>query len=137
MISRVHLEKQINQDEVLKFCALVGDSNPLHCDADFTGHQGFRGTLVPGVFLNALVSGIMGTSFPGPGAMLAKQEMKFPHPCYTGDTVVIDIQFVRQVKEFLICSISCHSKSSGLCILEGKTYLFARHLLEKSLTGVD
>jgi|KBSSwiS6_1023812.scaffolds.fasta_scaffold48131_2 acyl dehydratase len=88
----------IGPADVRRFAELSGDSAPLHTDAEFAKHHGFEGCLVHGAWLIALVSRFVGTTMPGPDAVLERVDVAFRQPCYAPCAIVIEGR-VRQVSE--------------------------------------
>ena len=87
---------EITVDEVNAFAQLSGDLNPLHLDDDFGRRRGFRGRVVHGALLNALISRILGTRLPGPGCLWLSQNVRFRHPVYIDDVIEITIRVVHK-----------------------------------------
>jgi 3-hydroxybutyryl-CoA dehydratase len=88
----------IGSDDIRRFSELSGDTAPLHTDDAFARRHGFDGCLVHGAFLIALVSRFVGTTLPGPNAVLERVDVAFRRPCYAPCAIVIHGQ-VRQVSE--------------------------------------
>lgn len=84
--------KKITREEVDAFSRISGDTNPIHA-----GPKG----IVHGAFLNALVSGVIGTRLPGPGAIVVSQKLRFPAACRVDDTITIKVELasVRKLYE--------------------------------------
>lgn len=102
------LVKKISAQDVQKFAELSGDSNPVHSET-----QGQR-ALVHGAYLNSLVSCVMGTKLPGPGTLVAKQTLNFPHKCYVDDTVTVTVRVVEArkiVKVAFVCDVQAENKT--------------------------
>lgn len=78
------------------FVALSGDSNAIHVDDGPAQALGFRGRVVHGLLLGALVSGLIGMDLPGRPGILQGVQLSFHNPCYVGDT----IQIAAEVTEF-------------------------------------
>ncbi len=92
--SRVEITPQLVAD----FAKCSGDFNPIHLDAEFASRTVFKKPIAHGMLGMSLLSGAMGTKFPGPGTILMEQSMKFMKPIYVGDTVTLEI-FVEHVRE--------------------------------------
>ena len=58
----------IGDEEMRLFADLTGDTNPLHFDDDFAERSRFGGRIVHGMCTAALISTVIGTRLPGPGA---------------------------------------------------------------------
>lgn len=89
---RVHLTAEM----IDQFAALSGDTSAIHMSEQAALERGFRGRVVHGMLLSALVSGIIGTELPGHDGVLQQVQMSFRAPCFPGDEVTIQVL----VKEF-------------------------------------
>lgn len=71
----------------------------------------FEQRIVHGMFSAALISAVLGTRLPGPGAIYVDQQLKFKAPVHIGDTVVATATVVeinaerRRVKLETICRV--------------------------------
>lgn len=80
--------------DILSFTGLTGDESGLHRDSDMLLRAGFDRPLVPGMFLDSLVSAIMGTELPGSGTVYMEHTTRWIRPVFSGDTVEITVEFV-------------------------------------------
>lgn len=71
------MERRFSEAEVAQFAALSGDDNPLHVDPAFAAKTRFGRCIVHGVFINAVLSALMGKHMPGYGTIFMGQEMQF------------------------------------------------------------
>ena len=63
---RVH---HVTADDVAGFVDAVGDYNPIHSDAAYAAATSFKEPIAPGVYTAGLISAVIGTQLPGPGAI--------------------------------------------------------------------
>ncbi len=66
----------------------MGDLNPVHSDADYAATTPFKEPIAPGIFTAGLISAVIGTQLPGPGAVYLSQSLKFIKPVKAGDTIM-------------------------------------------------
>ena len=83
------LSRIVLQSDVDRFVGLTGDDNPLHVDAEFASRTTFKEPVVHGMLAGSLVSTLIGTQLPGPGALWVRQEFRFLGPVRVGDNLVI------------------------------------------------
>src|SRR5690349_16163264 len=83
---RARMSRTIRAEDVANFCALTGDSNPLHMDSDFASQTAFQRRVVHGMLTASFVSTLVGTSLPGPGALWTQQSFRWIAPVFIGDT---------------------------------------------------
>jgi len=80
--------KTITEADLLMFAGVSGDTNPIHLDQDFASRTIFEGRIAHGMLTASLVSTVLGTKLPGPGAIYVTQDLRFLAPVRIGDTVI-------------------------------------------------
>ncbi len=80
--------KTITEADLLMFAGVSGDTNPIHLDQDFASRTMFEGRIAHGMLTASLVSTVLGTKLPGPGAIYVHQNLRFLAPVRIGDTVI-------------------------------------------------
>lgn len=112
--------KTITEADVVLFAGISGDDNPVHINAEYAARTMFKDRIVHGMFSAALISAVLGTRMPGPGAIYVDQKISFKAPVYIGDTVtatatVIDINLERRrVTLETICSVKGKVVAQGV-----------------------
>ncbi len=84
--------KTLTAADVDEFAALSGDFNPVHVNDEFAATTMFKKRIVHGFLTGSLISTVLGTKLPGPGAIYLSQTMKFRAPVYLGDTVTATVK---------------------------------------------
>lgn len=79
----------VTEDMLDAFCALSGDSNPLHMDADFARIHGFPDRVAQGMLTASLLSRLGGVYLPGERCLIQSVEVKFLRPVLVGDTLEV------------------------------------------------
>lgn len=79
--------KTVTEADVVMFAGISGDNNPVHINAEYAAQTMFGQRIVHGMFSAALISAVLGTRLPGPGAIYIDQSLKFKAPVHIGDTV--------------------------------------------------
>ena len=80
--------KTITEADLLMFAGVSGDTNPIHLDEDFASRTMFESRIAHGMLTASLVSTVLGTRLPGPGAVYISQSVRFLAPVRIGDTVI-------------------------------------------------
>ena len=111
--NKVCIQRTVTEDDVLGFAKLTNDYNPIHINS--------TKNIVHGAFLNGLLSGILGTKLPGPGTVVVEQIIKYPKPCYVGDTVEICVE-ITSVRKIVKCKYTCTANSERV-VMEGEAKL--------------
>ena len=81
----------VSDQDVRTFAALSGDDNPVHLDDDYAGRSIFKGRVAHGMLAGALISALLGTELPGPGAVYLSQTLDFKRPIRPGDEVTVKV----------------------------------------------
>ena len=112
--------KTITDADILMFAGVSGDTNPVHLNEEFALGTPFQGRIAHGMLTASLISTVLGTKLPGPGAIYLAQTLKFKAPVKIGDTVVTRCTIKelnaekRKVKFDTICTVR------GKTVVEGE-----------------
>ena len=104
--------KTVSESDVYTFAGITGDNNPVHINQEFAETTQFKQRIVHGMFSAGLISTVLGTRLPGPGAIYIDQTLKFKAPVFIGDTVtatatVLEIDSRRRrVKLETVCTVN-------------------------------
>jgi 3-hydroxybutyryl-CoA dehydratase len=79
--------KTITEADILLYCAVSGDTNPVHTNAEYAGKSRFGQRIAHGMLTAGLVSAVIGTKLPGPGAIYMSQSLQFVAAVHIGDTI--------------------------------------------------
>ncbi|MBI3634786.1 MAG: MaoC family dehydratase [Candidatus Rokubacteria bacterium] len=91
--------RRVEMEDIAGFVDAVGDYNPIHSDAEFAAGTSFREPIAPGVYTAGLVSAVIGTKLPGPGAIYLSQSLKFIKPVKPGDTITTRVEVLEVIRE--------------------------------------
>jgi 3-hydroxybutyryl-CoA dehydratase len=80
-----------------RFAELSGDNSPLHVSEGFALARGFRGRVVHGAYLAALVSRLVGTRLPGANAILHQMQLSFHATTHVGDALTVTGRVERKL----------------------------------------
>lgn len=82
----------ITENDVELFAQVSGDRNPLHMDDDYAKTTPFGQRIAHGALTASYISGILGNSLPGPGAVFVGLSMRFRRPVYIGSEVLVKVE---------------------------------------------
>ena len=82
------LVKHVSSSDVVGFAEVSGDRNPIHLSEHFAARTPFKTRIAHGLYTASLISAVLGTRLPGPGAIYLSQTLNFKAPVKIGDTVV-------------------------------------------------
>lgn len=119
--------KTITDADVVLFAGITGDLNPVHVDEKYAAATKFGGRIVHGILLGGLVSGVLGSKLPGPGAIYVEQSFRFKAPVRIGDTVTASVEVVAidLEKNRVRLKTTCKTQA-GTEVLEGEAVLSPR-----------
>ena len=86
------LAKTITEADILLYSAISMDTNPLHLDAEAAKHGPFGERIAHGMLSAGLISAVLGTRLPGPGAIYMRQSLRFALPVKIGQTVKATVE---------------------------------------------
>src|SRR5262245_18772458 len=81
------IERHVEMEAIAEFVDAVGDYNPVHSDPEYAATTPFGEPIAPGIFTAGLISAVIGTQLPGPGAIYLSQALKFTKPVKFGDRI--------------------------------------------------
>lgn len=96
---RAELVRVVDTGDIAAFVDAVGDHNPVHSDAAYAAATQFGEPIAPGIFTAGLVSAVIGTRLPGPGAIYLSQSLRFVKPVRSGDTITARVEVVAVLRE--------------------------------------
>jgi 3-hydroxybutyryl-CoA dehydratase len=93
------LTRRVTAHDIAGFVDAVGDYNPVHSDRDYAAGTVFKEPIAPGIWTAGLVSAVIGTRLPGPGAIYISQDLKFLKPVKSGDSISARVEVVEVNRE--------------------------------------
>lgn len=115
--------KTITEADLLMFAGVSGDTNPLHLDEDFASRTMFESRIAHGMLTASLVSTVLGTKLPGPGAVYVSQTLRFMAPVRIGDTVIARATVKEMQAERRRITFATTCSVSDTLVLDGEAIL--------------
>jgi len=84
--------KTITETDVAMFCAISGDFNPIHVDAEYAARSRFGARVAHGPMTLALSAGVLGMRLPGLGSIAVSNHIDYRAPVYIGDTITAHVE---------------------------------------------
>jgi 3-hydroxybutyryl-CoA dehydratase len=114
------LMKTVMETDVVGFARISGDENPIHlCDVYASGTR-FGQRIAHGLYTASLISAVLGTRLPGPGAVYRSQTLNFQAPVKIGDVVTVAVEVIELVPAGRRVRLSCEALVDGRIVLDGE-----------------
>ena len=112
--------KVVKSSDVVGFAEITGDRNPIHLSEHFAAKTPFKGRIAHGLYTAGLISAVIGTRLPGPGAIYVSQTLKFLAPVKIGDRVDAMVEVVELIESKQRARLSCRCTVGSTVVLEGE-----------------
>jgi 3-hydroxybutyryl-CoA dehydratase len=117
------LKKTIAASDVVGFAQLTGDRNPIHLSEHFAARTSFGGRIAHGLYTAGLISAVLGTRLPGPGAVYISQTLNFRGPVKIGDVVDVGVEVVELTEKNRRIRLHCECRVGDRIVLDGEGVL--------------
>ena len=112
--------KEVKSSDVVGFAEISGDRNPIHLSEHFAAKTPFGGRIAHGLYTASLISAVIGTRLPGPGAIYISQTLNFKAPVRIGDVVEASVEVFELVEKGHRAKLVCRCKVGDTLVLEGE-----------------
>jgi acyl dehydratase len=93
------ITRRVTGGDIAAFVDAVGDHNPVHADRAYAASTVFKEPIAPGIWTAGLISAVIGTRLPGPGAIYLSQDLKFLKPVKAGDSISARVEVLEVNRE--------------------------------------
>jgi 3-hydroxybutyryl-CoA dehydratase len=114
------LLKTVSSTDVVGFAEVTGDRNPVHLSEHFAAKTSFGTRIAHGLYTASLISAVLGTRLPGPGAIYVSQTLNFRAPVKIGDTVEVKVEVAELIPDRRRARLSCTCSVGGEIVLDGE-----------------
>src|SRR5471030_1599101 len=114
------LTKTVASSDVVGFAEVTGDRNPIHLSEHFAAKTPFGTRIAHGLYTASLISAVLGTRLPGPGAIYISQTLNFRAPVRIGDTVEVNVTVAELISEKFRARLTCSCAVDGETVLDGE-----------------
>ncbi|MBC7075093.1 MAG: MaoC family dehydratase [Syntrophomonadaceae bacterium] len=124
---KAEFSKTITEADIYMFAGVTGDMNPVHINREFAKGTIFSQRIAHGILSVGLISNVLGTQLPGPGAVYVRQECNFLKPVYIGDTITAVVEVIRkeEQKNRVWLRTYC-TNQKGQIVVEGEALMMPR-----------
>ena len=118
--------RTLSKRDIQLFALVSGDVNPAHLDEDYAESDFFRRVIAHGMWGGGLISAVLGTELPGPGAIYLGQSLRFLRPVGIGDaiTATVTVTEKRADKHILLLDCRCDNQN-GETVITGEAQVKA------------
>ena len=109
--------------DVVGFAEVTGDRNPIHLSEHFAAKTPFGTRIAHGLYTASLISAVLGTRLPGPGAVYISQTLNFRAPVKIGDTVDVSVEVAELIPEKSRARLTCKCSVDGEIVLDGEAWV--------------
>ena len=117
------LSKTVDAADVVGFAAISGDRNPIHLSEHFAAKTPFGTRIAHGLYTASLISAVLGTRLPGPGAIYISQTLNFRAPVKIGDTVEVNVMVAELMAEKNRARLACSCSVDNEIVLDGEAWV--------------
>lgn len=117
------LLKTVSASDVVGFAEISGDRNPIHLSEHFAAQTPFGTRIAHGLYTASLISAVLGTRLPGPGAIYISQTLNFRAPVKIGDTVEVTVSVAELMPEKTRARLSCTCRVDDEVVLDGEAWV--------------
>src|SRR5947209_5695463 len=101
------LVRTLTQKDIDLFAIMSGDINSAHVDEAYARSDMFHKIIAHGMWGASLISTVLGTKLPGPGAIYLGQTLRFHHPVALGDTITVTVTVTAKETERRCVTFDC------------------------------
>ena len=118
--------RTLNYKDIELFAIMSGDVNPAHVDEEFAKSDMFHQIIAHGMWGGALISTVLGTQLPGPGAIYLTQSLRFRRPVCLGDTITVTVKVAEKFAEKCRVALDCQATNQkGEVVISGTAEVIA------------
>lgn len=117
------LSKTVASSDVVGFAEVTGDRNPIHLSEHFAAKTPFGTRIAHGLYTASLISAVLGTRLPGPGAIYISQTLNFRAPVKIGDTVEVTVAVAELVPARFRARLTCSCAVDDEIVLDGEAWV--------------
>jgi 3-hydroxybutyryl-CoA dehydratase len=89
----------VTEEMIERFAQATGDNNPIHLDEEYAKGTMFKKRVAHGMLLAGILSGVLGTQFPGIGTIYMSQTLRFSKPVFIGDEIALSLKVLELIHE--------------------------------------
>jgi 3-hydroxybutyryl-CoA dehydratase len=116
--------RTVTEFDVIAFAGISGDANPIHLDEAYARKTRFGGRIAHGMLSASLLSAVLGTRLPGPGAIYMSQTLFFRAPVMIGAEVTAAVRIVELIEAKSRVRLACACLVGEDAVIEGEALMY-------------
>lgn len=112
--------KTVTDQDIVGFADISGDQNPIHLSDVYAAKTPFGQRIAHGLYTASLISAVIGTRLPGPGAIYLSQTLTFRAPVRIGDVVRVHVEVAELTPEKKRARLICDCAVDATTVLSGE-----------------
>lgn len=129
---RETLMRTVMDGDVVDFARISGDENPIHLSESYASQTRFGQRIAHGLYTASLISAVLGTRLPGPGAIYRSQTLHFHAPVKIGDVVTVIVEVIELTAQGRRAKLHCEALVDGQLVLDGEALVSVPSRARKS-----
>jgi 3-hydroxybutyryl-CoA dehydratase len=94
------ITEKITEEVISNFAKCTGDTNLVHLNIEYAKKTRFKKPIAHGIYIQALISRLLGTKLPGPGTILHTINTRFKKPVYPQDIITVNVTITEIKKKY-------------------------------------
>lgn len=133
----IRFTKTLTDEDVDRFAAATGDTNPLHLDSEWADETRFNGRIVHGTLAAGLISAAL-ARLPG-SVIYLSQDVEFQAPVRLGDRLTADAEVVEALGDdrFRLRTRVLRTADEGETIIDGEAVVLIDESPDVDAGGAD
>ena len=124
--------KIISDEDITTFAKISGDENPVHVNDAYAKGTMFGGRIAHGILVTGLISAVLGTVLPGPGAIYMSQQLRFLAPVRPGDEATARAKVTEwDTEKGRITLLTEVTNQDGVTVITGEARLVMSSFIKK------
>ena len=120
------LVRTLTPKDIQLFAIMSGDISPIHVDEEYAKSDMFQKIIAHGMWGGSLISALLGTQMPGPGAIYLGQTLRFKRPVAPGDTITVSVTVIAKNPEKHRITLDCQCVNQhGEVVIKGEAEILA------------
>ncbi|MCZ0738756.1 MaoC family dehydratase [Phreatobacter sp. AB_2022a] len=122
--------KTVTDQDIVGFADISGDQNPIHLSDLYASKTRFGQRIAHGLYTASLISAVIGTRLPGPGAVYMSQTLNFKAPVKIGDVVRVHVEVAELIENRQRARLACECAVDATVVLDGEAWVRVPSRLE-------